>query len=358
VVEALDSVNLMTVHASKGLEFPVVFLVNLAKGATAPPRPVRIALSSTDQPSVSVGPFVSESDEAERDAERHETRRLLYVALTRARDRLYLASTLKENAFAPARGSLAEVLPDSLQDLFVRAATVPGAVDTLAWTGVSGREYAWRVCRAEGDAAGAGPEELASPADGDKARAGGAGVPMDDLGVPQSGSERRRVPATALLGDAEAAPDRGPGISDRLIGVLVHRLFASAEGLAPESDPVALCRRMLRDDERLRVEDAESVVRRAAELWAGAQQRPDVVSALAGPGRLFEVPFSLVPPGSPDVIRGTIDCIVCRDDGSLLVLEFKTGRPQPIHQQQVDLYVQAAALLFPDRRVDGAVLYI
>ena len=32
VIEALDAVNLMTVHASKGLEFPIVFVVNLAQG--------------------------------------------------------------------------------------------------------------------------------------------------------------------------------------------------------------------------------------------------------------------------------------------------------------------------------------
>ena len=38
VLEALDAVNLMTVHASKGLEFPIVFVVNLAKGASGPPR--------------------------------------------------------------------------------------------------------------------------------------------------------------------------------------------------------------------------------------------------------------------------------------------------------------------------------
>ena len=39
VIEALDSVNLMTVHAAKGLEFPIVFVVNLAKGATGPRSP-------------------------------------------------------------------------------------------------------------------------------------------------------------------------------------------------------------------------------------------------------------------------------------------------------------------------------
>ena len=90
VVEALDSVNLMTVHAAKGSSFPIVFLVNLAKGASGPPQagPGDLGRSHSEEPSVSVGPFISDTDEAERERERHETRRLLYVAVTRARDRL------------------------------------------------------------------------------------------------------------------------------------------------------------------------------------------------------------------------------------------------------------------------------
>ena len=149
VIEALDAVNLMTVHAAKGLEFPIVFVVNLARGATGPPDPVRIIVDGQgDTPSVSIGPFVSETDEAERDREKHETRRLLYVAVTRARDRLYLSSPLKEGLFAPGRGSLAEVLPDSIRELFNRAPMTQSEAPDLMWTATSGRSYLWRVCRA------------------------------------------------------------------------------------------------------------------------------------------------------------------------------------------------------------------
>ena len=41
-IDALDAVNLMTVHASKGLEFPVVFLVNLSRGSGNRRDPVRV----------------------------------------------------------------------------------------------------------------------------------------------------------------------------------------------------------------------------------------------------------------------------------------------------------------------------
>ena len=42
-VDAVDSVNLMTVHAAKGLEFPVVFLVNLGRGGGGGRDPIRVA---------------------------------------------------------------------------------------------------------------------------------------------------------------------------------------------------------------------------------------------------------------------------------------------------------------------------
>ena len=44
-IDAVDAVNLMTVHAAKGLEFPVVFIVNLGKGAGGSRAPIRFSVA-------------------------------------------------------------------------------------------------------------------------------------------------------------------------------------------------------------------------------------------------------------------------------------------------------------------------
>ena len=153
VVEAFDAVRLMTVHAAKGLEFPVVFLVDLGRGTGSDVPAIRVATDGGGRPSVAVWPYRGgdgESDD-ERPRELEETKRLLYVAATRARDRLYFAADAPRGEPAMRRGSLGEVLPPAFTAALGRAAATGGPF--VDWTGPSGRAHPLAVRRPpEGDA--------------------------------------------------------------------------------------------------------------------------------------------------------------------------------------------------------------
>jgi hypothetical protein len=96
------------------------------------------------QPSIAIADFQSDADEDAQAREREETKRLLYVAMTRGRDRLYLTATLKDGVCRMGRGSLGEVLPSSLRDLFAQA--VPGDEDRhLDWRAADERAHRVRV---------------------------------------------------------------------------------------------------------------------------------------------------------------------------------------------------------------------
>ena len=162
VVDAFDAVNLMTVHAAKGLEFPVVLLVDLGRGAGAAAPPVRVTDRGDGEPSVSVWPFRTEADEDQRLADREENKRLLYVGATRARDRLYFSALAAGGRVEPNRGSLGEVLPATFVAAMERAmAAVRPEID---WTGETGRRHRLAVVGAEraGERSSAGDRSVGS----------------------------------------------------------------------------------------------------------------------------------------------------------------------------------------------------
>jgi ATP-dependent exoDNAse (exonuclease V) beta subunit len=123
----------------------------------------------------------------------------------------------------------------------------------------------------------------------------------------------------------------------------------------------AFARRLLTPGERVSAAgaDIDAIVDEAVGAWRSLRMRKDVAALLSGDRILHEVPFSMVTrqSGRPVVLRGVIDCLVQRNDGSVLVVEFKTGRPRPSHEQQLGLYIQAAASIYPGARVEGRLVY-
>ncbi|MFT8325169.1 DNA helicase PcrA [Oenococcus sicerae] len=90
--EAAGQVTLMTVHAAKGLEFPVVFIVGLEEGI-----------------------FPSARAMMERDG-LEEERRLAYVAITRAQQELYLTNAYGRLLYGRAQSNEPSMFIDEIND--------------------------------------------------------------------------------------------------------------------------------------------------------------------------------------------------------------------------------------------------
>jgi ATP-dependent helicase/nuclease subunit A len=354
IVEAAGCVNLMTVHAAKGLEFPIVFVVNLHVPGRGRSSAFSVIERGPDgEPEVAFGS--SDATRLEDAREREELRRLFYVAVTRARDRVYLAAEVDETHRAVRRrgNSLAALLPPGLFDLFAQAAAAGGTVPEVAWT--SGEAtFAFEVCRA-GEAIGPGDP----PADLNAGRSGAPDLSSEILDV--TSVDPRVVSATEANAEWPAVEDASTGepLSDRYTGTAVHRLFQrQLDPTLPASAVAAIVPQLMRPDELAEIDDVKALSRAAAMLYERFRKDTGISTWLAGGACFYEVPFSYHPPDRAGVIvRGRIDCIVVPSQGPVTVLEFKTGRARPEHQAQVEVYREALRAAWPDREIQTRVLY-
>ncbi len=299
-----DAVRIMTVHGAKGLEAPVVFLPDTVSVPLAP-RDRLTFLSGSDPRLPLVTGTAAENPVALRDhrdrimlEQNWEYRRLLYVAMTRAEDRLYVCGCKTAREKEPKDDCWYRMVEAGL-----RQAGAVESEDGLL-LGQAGESLAEILTGPETDtslpdwALRAMPEEPTPPRPLSPSRPDGAEPAV-------------RSPL--------AGPVAGSGALRR--GVLIHYLLQVMPTLpedAREARGLALLRRRAPE---LDAATATAMVAEAQSVMGAAALAP-----LFGPGSRAEAAITGVVDGV--VVTGQVDRLLIGGD-RIIVADYKTNRPPP-----------------------------
>lgn len=347
-----DLVRVMTVHGSKGLEAPIVILADAAADPDkSMPRGLALEELVVDErrkvplpplrKGEQAGPVREAAEKAAAD-EREEHWRLLYVAMTRAEEALFIGGALGSKAKEPP--------PESW---YAQLAPLFGEED-----GVWRDDPIWGASRQLG---GLGPLPAAiaaapPPAEPDQDLPAWLAAPLPTEPRPP------RPLAPSGLGEAGEAsdPPSPPGPAARMAarrGTLLHKLIERLPELPPEARAGAARKwlsRMAADFD----DDAREAMAAAALRVLGEPAWAEVFGA----GSLAEVPIAAVV--GERVVSGTLDRLLLAET-HVRVVDFKTDRRPPEGIAEVPLaslrqmaaYVAALEVIYPGRRVEAALLY-
>jgi ATP-dependent helicase/nuclease subunit A len=352
-----DEVRVMTVHGAKGLEAPVVIMVDTTSSPADTQRLRLIQLPRGDGRRVTVWAGKKADDPspvaAAREAMLAETedeyRRLLYVAMTRAADRLIIAGikpgnskTLRDCCWYDLadKGLAASGLQEETirtDDGGIRRYTHPadGAYDTTA------------IASAAASAPSALPSWLRTSLPPQTTDA-------KPLRPSDSGVDRpRRINPGEALGQRTRALQRG---------TLVHRLLQSLPDVAIERRRDAALNFLRRNAAGWSESEREDLAAKVRELIEETR-----FSAVFGAGSRAEVPIvgRLARPGGPPMlVSGQIDRLVVTDD-EVLIVDFKTNQDPPAtvedapaaYVRQLALYRALLEKLYPRRSLRAALLW-
>ena len=370
-VEAEGAVQLMTVHKAKGLEFPVVVIADAARavgGRTAPvlvSSDLGVLLGLSEEKTLPAVYRLASLHEA--DQEDAESRRLLYVAATRAKEKLIVSGHVKakKDGAPELRGWLAWLgavvgldqarLPDPL--------TTPQPLD-LSW---GSGPLACVVYPAPGDkeTSRQGDKESAPLLPGPPAPLlpRSPAPPLHALIAPLT----LAAPAEAdpKVQERESEPPRrvwrvvptaqrpeGPAwVVGRLVHAALRRWrFPDRPGLEEFLHPYAL------EDGLTDPQEIRHTIAAARRLLARFQAHP-FYAELNRAERYHEVPYTVEVDGAPR--NGIVD-LLCRSGADWALVEFKTDELRAVadleahvrqkkYDRQVQEYAAALAHLLGER---------
>jgi ATP-dependent helicase/nuclease subunit A len=355
-----NEVRVMTVHGAKGLEAPVVFLVDtttspsdtqrlrlihLPQGNGAPNASVVVwAGRKADDPSsvaAARAAMVSETED--------EYRRLLYVAMTRAADRLIVGGCLPGNMNTVRKSSWYDLISKGLENSGLqldKLETPAGAVNRYSRPEDVAVSTAGTVVPTATT-----PIALPSWLHGPAPRETSA----DDLLRPSDPAESKN----SRIRTGESVRERARALQR---GSLVHRLLQSLPDVAREHRRDAALRYLARNADGWTEDECAALAgsvldliddpRFAAVFAPGSRAEVSIVGRLQLPGR------------SQALVSGQIDRLVVTP-ADILIVDFKTNHTPPTlaadapaaYVRQLALYRAVLSKLYPQRLVRAALLW-
>jgi ATP-dependent helicase/nuclease subunit A len=342
-----NEVRLMTVHGAKGLEAPVVILAD----ATADPARLGRTPLTVDVEIEGYGaapllrpkkdercPPFEEIILAQEKRDLEEHMRLLYVALTRAADRLIVSGVRPK-----ARKDGADPRPANSWHVLVERAMTPMAGPAEGHVslryGSEGNAQAKRAKTKVELPAVVIPDWARRPA------------------PPEARPPRPLAPSAIAVDDESAPPPSEAMRTAALRGTWIHQLLERLPAVETSARAGAANRWLERS-----AGVADAVVREEIVAQVCGILSDPRFGEMFGPGSLGEAPLAATLPDGR-VIAGTVDRLRI-DERHVSVIDFKTGRvPETdadipnAHRAQMKAYVEALQVIFPGRQVSASLLY-
>jgi ATP-dependent helicase/nuclease subunit A len=358
-----DEVRILTVHGAKGLEAPIVFLPDTMQV----PNPRADLVWSDGLPlwrprgTFPIPPYDREKERLRRRS-LEEYRRLLYVALTRAQDRLYICGWETRQArrdgcwYALCRAGLDGIAAPFDFDM-------GDSLGRDGWQGtglrLTGAQSALPLPERRVEPARAGgvlPTWAALPPPPEPAPPK-ALVPSHPV-LPRSRGAGEGLPSDTADDEPAVASPLASGGRDRFKrGLLIHRLLQSLPELPPEQREAAARRFLALPTHALPADEQDDIRTRILALLNQPGFAP-----LFGPASIAEVPVTGLL--GDQALSGQIDRLIVEDE-RVLIVDYKTLRLPPAREKEVPqlylrqlaLYHAALARVYPGREIRCALLF-
>ncbi|MBP6985954.1 MAG: double-strand break repair helicase AddA [Alphaproteobacteria bacterium] len=335
-----DEVRIMTVHGSKGLQAPIVFLPDTVQTPRYSER-ILWAHCRQDQrlpvwspPSQKGCAVTDQLKQVAQNQIDQEYRRLLYVALTRAEDRLYVCGW--QTSQEPTEGSWYNLVAESIADLGHEIDYDFTELSSLGWKGKGYRHSC--------------PQLVTTHAHVDLLQE--EGIPLapswlQQMPMPEGMSEGSLRPSSPAPFKIEESYDRGS---------ILHKLLQYLPDV-PESQRLQAGRQLLKSKQNIPQADYDDLVTCVLRVL----RHPEFMD-IFGQNSRAEVPLTAKLNGR--VVSGQVDRLVVRLD-EVIIVDYKTHRipPTDIHEvpsvylQQLSTYKEILQRIYPHHTIRCVLLW-